>query len=133
MKSNSASILVDCVQFCFILYKCVSVSTCVCPEVSPGAVCTYPALPSPVCECVVSLTTLSQMLQSPWGWCCLMKLPPPREMLAREEVSRENCFYFCPPYWRFSFLFQATILQFRGVTSVRRCKKGVCLNSCWIA
>lgn len=48
--------------------------------------CIPPASSSPVCKCIVSLTTLSQMLQSPWGWCCWMRLPPPRETSAREEV-----------------------------------------------
>lgn len=54
--------------------------------------CVLPASFLPVCKCVTSLTTLSQMLQSLWEWCCWMRLPPPRETLAREEVSREDCF-----------------------------------------
>uniref|UniRef100_A0A669B4Q8 Tumor suppressor candidate 3 n=2 Tax=Oreochromis TaxID=8139 RepID=A0A669B4Q8_ORENI len=40
------------------------------------------------------------MLQSPWGWCYSMKLPPPREMLAREESSA----WLALAWWCFSLV-----------------------------
>lgn len=51
-------------------YLRLSVSANVCPALLPGAVCVFTFFDFHVRSTFVSLTTLSQMLQSPWGWCC---------------------------------------------------------------
>lgn len=60
----------------------------------------------------VSLTTLSQMLQSQWEWCCWMKQQPPKEMSEREGVSRED------PLWLFVLFSNSIKLTSSGVYTI---------------
>ena len=69
----------------YIQNMCLSVCAYACPAVHLDQ-CVFNFILSSVS--FASVTTLSQMLQSPWGWYCLTKLLPPRGMLAKGEVSR---------------------------------------------
>lgn len=91
---------------------------CICDEWFCLGRCVLKTSLLPVCKCVTSLTTLSQMLQSLWGWCCWMRLPPPRETLAREEVSRADCFHLFSSYCHFLFIFKLQCFNY-GTLSVK--------------
>lgn len=113
-----------------LMYKCLCVQHFFLGQ------CVLPASLLPVYKCIVFLTTLSQMLQSPWGWFCWMRLPPPKETLARGEVSRDDCshlFFFLLIVIFFPFFnSSASIMEHSEWNYCQECWLGiyVCVHAC---